>query len=132
MATTLCYNSLNPSTTVFSRTHFSVTLNKELPLDASPFVVGYNCGVGCRTRKQRKKVMHVKCAVVEAPPGVSPSAKDGNGTTPSKKQLRILVAGGGIGGLVFALAAKRKGLDFYILQCVLILLRTAYDTFVRP
>ncbi|KAG4933547.1 hypothetical protein AAZX31_17G167300 [Glycine max] len=116
MATTLCYNSLNPSTTVFSRTHFSVPLNKELPLDASPFVVGYNCGVGCRTRKQRKKVMHVKCAVVEAPPGVSPSAKDGNGTTPSKKQLRILVAGGGIGGLVFALAAKRKGFEVMVFE----------------
>ncbi|GKU92853.1 hypothetical protein SLEP1_g6524 [Rubroshorea leprosula] len=33
-----------------------------------------------------------------------------------KKKLRILVAGGGIGGLVFALAAKRKGFDVVVLE----------------
>ncbi|KAK7386444.1 hypothetical protein VNO78_26673 [Psophocarpus tetragonolobus] len=111
MASTLCYN---PPTTAFSRTHFSVPLNKELPLDASP-LFGYNCGLGCRTRKQRKKVMHAKCAVAEAPPAVSPSAQGGSGT-PLKKQLRILVAGGGIGGLVFALAAKRKGFEVMVFE----------------
>ncbi|XP_047163712.1 zeaxanthin epoxidase, chloroplastic-like [Vigna umbellata] len=114
MASTLCYNSLNPSTTAFSRTHFSVPLNKELPLDASP-LVGYNCPLGCRTRKQRRKVMYVKGAVVEAPPSVSPSSQGGSGA-PSKEQLRVLVAGGGIGGLVFALAAKRKGFDVVVFE----------------
>ncbi|KAL2333551.1 hypothetical protein Fmac_014764 [Flemingia macrophylla] len=115
MASTLCYNSLNPSTTAFSRTHFSVPVNKELLLDASSPFVSYNCGLGCRTRKQRKKVMHVKGAVVEAPPAVSPLSQGGSGT-PLKKQLRILVAGGGIGGLVFALAAKRKGFEVVVFE----------------
>ena len=114
MASTLCYNSLNPSTTAFSRTHFSVPLNKELPLDAS-LLVGYNCPLGCRTRKQRRKVMLVKGAVVEAPPSVSPSSQGGSGAA-SKKQLRVLVAGGGIGGLVFALAAKKKGFDVVVFE----------------
>nr|KYP43880.1 hypothetical protein KK1_034660 [Cajanus cajan] len=114
MASTMYYSSLNPSTPAFSRTRFSVPVNKGLPLDASPFV-GYNCGLGCRTRKQRKKVMHVKGAVVEDPPAVSPSSQGGN-RTPLKKQLRILVAGGGIGGLVFALAAKRKGFEVVVFE----------------
>lgn len=33
-----------------------------------------------------------------------------------KKKLRILVAGGGIGGLVFALAAQRKGFDVMVFE----------------
>lgn len=33
-----------------------------------------------------------------------------------KKKLRILVAGGGIGGLVFALAAKRKGFEVLVFE----------------
>ncbi|KAL2333552.1 hypothetical protein Fmac_014765 [Flemingia macrophylla] len=97
MAPTMCYSSLNPSTIAFSR----IPVKKELPLDASSPLVSYNSGLGCRTGKQRKKVMHVKGEVVEAP---------------SKKQLRILVAGGGIGGLVFALAAKRKGFEVVVFE----------------
>ncbi|XP_061371191.1 zeaxanthin epoxidase, chloroplastic-like isoform X1 [Gastrolobium bilobum] len=111
MASTLCYNSLNPSTTAFSRTHFSVPLNKELSLDISPFVsYGYH-HLGSRTMKQRKRVMHVKAAVAEAPP----SSQAVNGTS-QKKKLRVLVAGGGIGGLVFALAAKRKGFEVMVFE----------------
>lgn len=33
-----------------------------------------------------------------------------------RKKLRILVAGGGIGGLVFALAAKRKGFEVVVFE----------------
>ena len=33
-----------------------------------------------------------------------------------KKNIRVLVAGGGIGGLVFALAAKRKGFDVLVFE----------------
>ncbi|KAE8671610.1 Zeaxanthin epoxidase [Hibiscus syriacus] len=33
-----------------------------------------------------------------------------------KKKLRVLVTGGGIGGLVFALAAKRKGFDVVVFE----------------
>lgn len=35
---------------------------------------------------------------------------------PGRPKLRILVAGGGIGGLVFALAAKRKGFDVMVFE----------------
>ncbi|KAK7251049.1 hypothetical protein RIF29_33918 [Crotalaria pallida] len=113
MASTLCYNSLNPSTTAFSRTHFSVPTNKELSLNSSsPFVSHVYHHLGSRTRKQRKKVkLHVEAAVAEAPP--SKKAVSG---TPQKKKLRILVAGGGIGGLVFALAAKRKGFEVVVFE----------------
>lgn len=34
----------------------------------------------------------------------------------SPRKARILVAGGGIGGLVFALAAKRKGFEVVVLE----------------
>lgn len=34
----------------------------------------------------------------------------------SKRKLRVLVAGGGIGGLVFALAAKKKGFDVVVFE----------------
>lgn len=109
MASTLCYNTLNPSTAAFSRTHFSVPVNKELPLDPSPFLShGYR--LGSKKVKQRKKVMHVKAAVAEAPPAASPSKQA------QRKQVRVLVAGGGIGGLVFALAAKRKGFEVVVFE----------------
>ncbi|OIW19302.1 hypothetical protein TanjilG_24341 [Lupinus angustifolius] len=118
MASTLCYNSLNTSTTSFSRTHFSVPMNKELSLDISPFV-SYGYHLGTRTRKQKKKVMlHVKAAAVtEAPPSKKSEAENGgNGITPQKKKLKILVAGGGIGGLVFALAARKKGFEVVVFE----------------
>ncbi|EPS62910.1 zeaxanthin epoxidase, chloroplastic, partial [Genlisea aurea] len=38
------------------------------------------------------------------------------GSKKNKKNLRILVAGGGIGGLVFALAAKRKGFEVMVFE----------------
>ncbi|KAJ1421237.1 Zeaxanthin epoxidase [Sesbania bispinosa] len=109
MASTLCYNSLNPSTAAFSRTHFSVPVNKNLSLDPSPFV-SYGGRLGNRTTKQRKKV---KAAVAE--PAASPSTETVSGT-PQKKKLRVLVAGGGIGGLVFALAAKKKGFEVVVFE----------------
>jgi len=37
-------------------------------------------------------------------------------TAPEPKKARVLVAGGGIGGLVFALAAKRKGFEVLVLE----------------
>nr|AFK39075.1 unknown [Lotus japonicus] len=108
----LCYNSLTPSTSAFSRTNFSVPSNKDHSLETSPFL-SYVHRLG-RTRnratKQGKKVTHVKAAVAEreAPPAASSPQK--------KKQLRVLVAGGGIGGLVFALAAKKKGFEVWCLR----------------
>lgn len=40
-----------------------------------------------------------------------------------KKRLRILIAGGGIGGLVLALAAKKKGFDVKVFERDLSLVR---------
>lgn len=37
-------------------------------------------------------------------------------TATEKKKPRVLVAGGGIGGLVFALAAKKKGFDVLVFE----------------
>ena len=39
-----------------------------------------------------------------------------DGNQLENKKLRILVAGGGIGGLVFALAAKQKGFDVVVFE----------------
>ncbi|KAL1536477.1 Zeaxanthin epoxidase, chloroplastic [Salvia divinorum] len=55
-----------------------------------------------------KKVAAVRASVAEAPKELSSRA--------AEKKLRILVAGGGIGGLVFALAAKRKGFDVVVFE----------------
>lgn len=54
--------------------------------------------------------MHVKvkATVAEAIPNQTQAEK--------KKKIRVLVAGGGIGGLVFALAAKRKGFEVMVFE----------------
>lgn len=61
----------------------------------------------------RKKKMVIRAAVAEeAAPGVAA----GGGGEQGRRKLRILVAGGGIGGLVFALAAKNKGFDVLVFE----------------
>lgn len=42
--------------------------------------------------------------------------KSSDSRTPQSPNLKILVAGGGIGGLVFALAAKRKGFEVIVFE----------------
>ncbi|KAG5089601.1 hypothetical protein JHK86_002213 [Glycine max] len=114
MASTLSCNSFNHSMAVFSKSHFSILMYKELSLDISPCV-----SYGSRTTKQRKTLMQIKATVAEEPPGVwktvvvSENGGGGDGAPQKKKKLKVLVAGGGIGGLVFALAAKRKGFEVY-------------------
>lgn len=39
-----------------------------------------------------------------------------NSCDSGSRKLRVLVAGGGIGGLVFAMAAKRKGLEVLVFE----------------
>eukprot|EP00897_Mesotaenium_endlicherianum_P005619 jgi/Mesen1/5085/ME000252S04196 len=43
-------------------------------------------------------------------------SESATGVADGKRPLKILVAGGGIGGLVFALAAKKKGLDVTVFE----------------
>lgn len=51
----------------------------------------------------------IKASVTEAPPAPI--------STPiSGKKIKVLVAGGGIGGLVIALAAKRKGFEVMVFE----------------
>ncbi|XP_022631763.1 zeaxanthin epoxidase, chloroplastic isoform X1 [Vigna radiata var. radiata] len=107
--TTTFPNSLHPSMPVFSRTLFSIPMCQELSLPCASY--------GSRTEKQWKKLMPIKATVAEAPPDVWKSvAGNGGDGVPQKKKLRVLVAGGGIGGLVFALAAKRKGFDVVVFE----------------
>lgn len=63
--------------------------------------------------------MPIKASVAEVPPAVRKTVDENEGGgdgASQKKKLRVLVAGGGIGGLVFALAAKRKGFEVVVLR----------------
>lgn len=89
---------------------------KQLSTDISPLV-----SYGNRTIKQRKILMQVKAtplleAPVSTPKSTQSGAEIGEDQTPQKKKLKVLVAGGGIGGLVFALAAKRKGFEVVVFE----------------
>jgi len=95
---------------VFSRTLFSIPVCQEFSLPCASY--------GSRTVKQWKKLIPIKATVAEAPPDVwkSVAGNGGDGVPQKKKKLRVLVAGGGIGGLVFALAAKRKGFEVVVFE----------------
>ncbi|KAK3222136.1 hypothetical protein Dsin_009161 [Dipteronia sinensis] len=100
------YNSVNPSTTLFSRTHFPFPIYKDSSsLDFSRYVHW------SKTSGQIRRLTQVKATVTESATKQSHSNK-----LETKKKLKILVAGGGIGGLVFALAAMRKGFDVVVFE----------------
>ncbi|KAJ7944426.1 Zeaxanthin epoxidase, chloroplastic [Quillaja saponaria] len=116
MGSTLFCNSVNLSTAAFSRTHFPIPVNKEFSLEIPPFT-NFAHQPGSITYGQRKKLTWVKAAVAEADTSLpSTQTANGNGNRPLQKKLRVLIAGGGIGGLVFALAAKRKGFEVLVLE----------------
>ncbi|GLU20021.1 hypothetical protein SLE2022_362390 [Rubroshorea leprosula] len=104
MAATLFHK---PSSMLSSRTHFPVPDHKHISLEFSPFL---HCNYQFRSRgiKQMNQRVQVKATVAET--------VSGNEFDVGKKRLMILVAGGGIGGLVFALAAKRKGFDVVVFE----------------
>ncbi|KAL5557005.1 hypothetical protein UlMin_039241 [Ulmus minor] len=113
MASTLCCNSISLSTPVFSRTHFPIPLSKDFPLEFS------HCFSFSRTAStgQKKNLTEVKAVVAENPTSTETEGDEIDaGKKPPEKKLRILVAGGGIGGLVFALAAKRKGFEVLVFE----------------
>ncbi|KAJ8546160.1 hypothetical protein K7X08_018743 [Anisodus acutangulus] len=111
MYSTVFYTSVHPSTSVFSRKQLPLLISKDFPAELCN-------SLPCRTLENGhiKKVKGVKATLAEAP--VSPIEKSGsgvNGKVPQKK-LKVLVAGGGIGGLVFALAAKKKGFEVLVFE----------------
>ncbi|KDP31935.1 hypothetical protein JCGZ_12396 [Jatropha curcas] len=72
-----------------------------------------HCNFHFRSKKseQNKKLTQVKAVVTE-----STSVAQSDEKQPEQRKPRILVAGGGIGGLVFALAAKRKGFEVLVFE----------------
>lgn len=55
--------------------------------------------------------------MVAAPPPTQVGGAEADGKKkPPEKKLKVLVAGGGIGGLVFALAAKKKGFQVLVFE----------------
>ncbi|XP_038901320.1 zeaxanthin epoxidase, chloroplastic [Benincasa hispida] len=114
MALTRFHNPFNLSSSGLSRTCFPVPAFREHLVEISPCQrIGGNFG-GKSACGRRKKVTQVKAAVAEAPPAEG-AAGEISRSLPTKN-VRILVAGGGIGGLVFALAAKRKGFDVVVFE----------------
>ncbi|XP_010558547.1 PREDICTED: zeaxanthin epoxidase, chloroplastic [Tarenaya hassleriana] len=106
-STPFCY-SLNPSPSKieFSRTHVLSPADKYFFLDFPSFP---GKARGRSKARSRRRVAGVKAtAAVEKVRRETAAER--------KKKLRVLVAGGGIGGLVFALAAKKKGFDVVVFE----------------
>ncbi|KAK8673980.1 hypothetical protein V6N13_112288 [Hibiscus sabdariffa] len=115
MATTLFQN---PSATVFTGTQFPVSISKYVSVESAP-CLHCNHHFRSKTSKQSKGVVQVKATVADGIQSVSNTTEKnefGANQVEKKKKLRLLVAGGGIGGLVFALAAKRKGFDVVVFE----------------
>ncbi|XP_057768951.1 zeaxanthin epoxidase, chloroplastic [Salvia miltiorrhiza] len=98
MSSAVLCNPINPSAAVSSRRHFFPAQIHGAAPSKKPFSCTGGNGVS-------KRVSTVRASVAAAPRGGA-----------EEKKLRILVAGGGIGGLVFALAAKRKGFDVVVFE----------------
>ncbi|KAJ6740326.1 hypothetical protein OIU79_000454 [Salix purpurea] len=105
-SSTLFANTLTAS---FSTTRFPTPIFNNNSLEfLSSTHSNYNFKTNTSTRAKKLKV---KDAVDEAP---AVSKSEGNQS--EQRKLKVLVAGGGIGGLVFALAAKKKGFDVMVFE----------------
>ncbi|CAN1190863.1 Zeaxanthin epoxidase, chloroplastic [Linum perenne] len=104
---TLFSSSIPPSSmAVSTRTHFPIP-----PFSTNPVVEFSTCCDQVQfRRRQKKSTVPVSRAAAAA---AAPAELEGQ---TSKKKLRVLVAGGGIGGLVLALAAKKKGFDVTVFE----------------
>ncbi|CAI9758806.1 unnamed protein product [Fraxinus pennsylvanica] len=111
MISPVLYNPVNISTAVFSRTHLGISKDFPAQLYDSLHNKFYSRS---RENGQIKKLTKVM-ATLDQVPKVEPAETDTISRSPERK-LRILVAGGGIGGLVFALAAKKKGFDVVVFE----------------
>lgn len=114
MASTLFCSSISPSTTNFSSTHYPIPVFKHNPVK---FFHSLSCNKD--NGQKRTSSTKAKLTVSEAQPD-SPSTKidgtDREGSLARNKKLRVLVAGGGIGGLVLALAAKKRGFEVLVFE----------------
>ncbi|KAK6923042.1 Forkhead-associated (FHA) domain [Dillenia turbinata] len=107
MASSVLYNVISPSTTFLSKTHLPIPILKQSSEEFTRFLNQSPGGFLKRKFITQVKATKTKLSVLEKPIGSEAE---------SKKKLRVLVAGGGIGGLVFALAAKRKGFDVLVFE----------------
>lgn len=108
MYSTVFYTSVHPSTPFFSRKQLPLLISKD-------FTSELYHSLPCRSLENghiKKFKGGVKATLAEAP--VTPTEKSDSGLP--QKKLKVLVAGGGIGGLVFALAAKKKGFDVLVFE----------------
>lgn len=107
-----------PSAFLFTGTQFPVSISKDIPIESSP-CIHFNYHFRSKANNQKKGLLQVKATVGAGTLSVSKSSEtkdlDGN-QLEKKKKLKILIAGGGIGGLVFALAAKKKGFDVVVFE----------------
>lgn len=104
-STPFCYSTNpSPSKLDFTRTHAFSPLAKQFYLDLSSLA-------GKSGFRSRRSLVGVKAAAATAL--VEEEKRE---VATEKKKSRVLVAGGGIGGLVFALAAKKKGFDVLVFE----------------
>lgn len=130
MTSTVFFNSMNHSTLLLSRTHFPTSIPKGSSLEFYQFLHHQQ---RCYLRNQEnehhhhhnnninKRTTRVKATLAEASevvklPTESSGGEDGENLKQPQKKLRILIAGGGIGGLVLALAAKKRGFEVIVFE----------------
>ncbi|KAK4409728.1 Zeaxanthin epoxidase, chloroplastic [Sesamum angolense] len=114
MTSVVLYNQINPLTALFSRTHFPFPMSKDFPAEIC-------CSVKHKLQSRKQETGHFKEVTrrvrSSVAGGLQPElSESGSASRPPEKKLRVLVAGGGIGGLVFALAAKRKGFEVVVFE----------------
>ncbi|KAL5726378.1 zeaxanthin epoxidase [Ranunculus cassubicifolius] len=108
MALAVFNTSLNPPTCLFSRTHLSFPASKDVSEEFLP------CSHLRSKPVEKNKRKCVRASIAEAP--TASTATREVSTEGGDKKLKVLVAGGGIGGLVFALAAKKKGFHVKVFE----------------
>ena len=105
-STPFCY-SINPSPSKLDFTkkaHAFSPVAKQFYLDLPSFA-------GKSGLRKRRALIRVKAAAA-----LVAEEETRETAAESKKKPKVLVAGGGIGGLVFALAAKKKGFDVLVFE----------------
>lgn len=124
MTSTVFFNSMNHSTSLLSRTHFPSSIPKGSSFEFYQFLHHQQ---RCYLRNQEndlhlnKRTARVKATLAEVSevvklPPESSGAEVGENFKQPQKKLRILIAGGGIGGLVLALAAKKRGFQVIVFE----------------